>query len=39
MARDRAALAVDLSEDKQVAVVLDHEGRVLPRKIVRAKAH
>jgi transposase len=35
----RAVLAVDLGEGKQVAVVLDHEGRVLARKIVRAKAH
>jgi transposase len=39
VARDRAVLAVDLGEDKQVAVVLDHEGRVLARKVVRAKAH
>jgi transposase len=39
VARDRAVLAVDLGEDKQVAVVVDHEGRVLARKIVRAKAH
>lgn len=37
--RDRAVLAVDLGEDKQVAVVMDHEGRVLARKIVKAKAH
>jgi transposase len=37
--RDRAVLAVDLGEDKQVAVVLDHQGRVLARKIVRVKAH
>jgi transposase len=37
--RDRAVLAVDLGEDKQVAVVMDDEGRVLARKIVRAKAH
>ena len=37
--RDRAVLAVDLGEDKQVAVVMDHEGRVLARKVVRAKAH
>jgi transposase len=37
--RERAVLAVDLGEDKQVAVVMDHEGRVLARKIVRAKAH
>jgi transposase len=39
VARDRAVLAVDLGEDKQVAVVVDHEGRVLGRKLVRAKAH
>jgi transposase len=37
--RDRAVLAVDLGEDKQVAVVMDHECRVLARKIVKAKAH
>ena len=37
--RDRAVLAVDLGEDKQVAVVMDHDGRALARKIVRAKAH
>jgi transposase len=39
VARDRAVLAVDLGEDKQVGVVVDHEGRVLARKIVRAKAY
>jgi transposase len=32
-------LAVDLGEDKQVAVLVDHEGRVLARKTVKAKAH
>jgi transposase len=37
--RDRAVLAVDLGEDKQAAVVMDHEGRVLARKTVTAKAH
>jgi transposase len=37
--RDRAVLAVDLGEDKQVAVVMDHECRVLARKIVTVKAH
>ena len=37
--RDRAVLAIDLGEDKQVAVVLDHEGRALARKVVKAKAH
>ena len=39
VARDRAVLAVDLGEDKQAAVLVDHEGRVLARKTVRAKAH
>ena len=37
--RDRAVLAVDLGEDKQAAVLADHEGRVLARKTVRVKAH
>ena len=37
--RDRAVLAMDLGEDKQAAVLADHEGRVLARKIVKAKAH
>ncbi len=37
--RDRAVLAVDLGEGKQVAVVMDHEGRVLARRVVTAKAH
>lgn len=37
--RDRAVLAVDLGEDKQVAVVMDHECRVVARKVVKAKAH
>jgi transposase len=37
--RDRAVLAIDLGEDKQVAVVMDHECRVLARKTVKAKAH
>jgi transposase len=36
---DRAVLAVDLGEDKQVAVVVDHDRRVLARKVVKAKAH
>jgi transposase len=36
---DRAVLAVDLGEDKQVAVVMDQEGRVLARKVVTAKAY
>ena len=38
VARDRAVMAIDLGEDKQVAVVVDHEGRVLARKVVKAKA-
>ena len=37
--RDRAVLAVDLGEDKQVAALADHEGRVLARKTVKAKAY
>lgn len=37
--RDRAVLAIDLGEDKQVAALVDHEGRVLARRIVRAKAY
>ena len=37
--RDRAVLAVDLGEDKQVAVVMDHECRVLARRTVKVKAH
>ena len=37
--RDRAVLAVDLGEDKQVAALVDHEGRVLARKVVKAKAY
>jgi len=36
---DRAVLAVDLGEDKQVAVVAGHDGRVLGRKVARVKAH
>ncbi|MEV6637546.1 IS110 family transposase [Actinoplanes sp. NPDC051470] len=36
---DRAVLAIDLGEDKQVAVVLDHDGRVLGRRTVLVKAH
>jgi transposase len=37
--RGRAVLAIDLGEDKQVAVVMDHECRVLGRRTVTAKAH
>ena len=36
--RDRAVLAVDLGEDKQAAALVDHEGRVLGRRTVKAKA-
>jgi transposase len=36
---DRAIMAIDLGEDKQVAALLDHDGRVLGRRVVRAKAH
>jgi transposase len=32
-------LSVDLGEDKQVAVLMDHDGRVLGRRVVTAKAH
>ena len=37
--RDRAVLAIDLGEDKQAAALVDHEGRVLARRIVKAKAY
>jgi transposase len=37
--QDRAILAVDLGEDQQVAALLDHEGRVLGRRKVTAKAY
>jgi transposase len=36
---DRAVLAIDLGEDRQVAVLLDHDGRVLGRRTVTAKAY
>jgi transposase len=36
---DRAILGIDLGEDKQVAALLDHDGRVLGRRVVRVKAH
>jgi transposase len=35
---DRAILAIDLGEDKQVAALLDHDGRVLGRRTVTVKA-
>jgi transposase len=37
--RDRAILAIDLGEDKQVAALMDHDNVVLARKTVRVKAH
>jgi transposase len=37
--RDRAVLAIDLGEDKQVAVLLGRDGRVLGRRVVTAKAY
>jgi len=36
---DRAVLSIDLGEDKQVAALIDHDCRVLGRRVVRAKAH
>jgi transposase len=36
---DRAVLSIDLGEDKQVAVLMDHDCRVLGRRVVKAKAH
>lgn len=36
---DRAILSIDLGEDKQVAALLDHHGRVLGRKVITKKAH
>jgi transposase len=36
---DRAVLAIDLGEDRQVAALIDHDCRVLGRRVVRAKAH
>jgi transposase len=36
---DRAILSIDLGEDKQVAALMDHDGRVLGRRTVAAKAH
>ncbi|MEU6722060.1 IS110 family transposase [Nonomuraea sp. NPDC046802] len=37
--RDRAVLAIDLGEDKQVAALMDHDNRVLARKVATVKAH
>jgi hypothetical protein len=36
---DRAILVIDLCEDKQVAALLDHDGRVLGRRTVTAEAY
>ena len=36
---DRAILAIDLGEEKQVAALMDHDGRVLGRRTVLVKAH
>jgi transposase len=36
---DQAILSIDLGEDKQVAALMDHDGRVLGRKVIKAKAH
>jgi transposase len=36
---DRAILAIDLGEDKQVAALMDHDGRVLGRRTVMVKAY
>jgi transposase len=37
--RDRAILAIDLGEDKQVATLMDHDNVVLARKVTLVKAH
>jgi transposase len=37
--RDRVILSIDLGEDRQVAALMDHEGRVLGRRKVTAKAY
>ena len=39
VSRDRAVLAIDLGEDKQVATLMDHDNVVLARKVTRVKAH
>jgi transposase len=36
---DRAILSIDLGEEKQVATLMDHDGRVLSRRTVTAKAY
>jgi hypothetical protein len=37
VSRDRAVLAVDLADDKQVVVVCDHDSRVLARRTWRCR--
>jgi transposase len=37
--RERAVLAIDLGEDKQVATLMDHDNVVLARKVTMVKAH
>jgi transposase len=36
---DRVILSINLGEDKQVAALMDHDGRVLGRRVVKSKAH
>ncbi|HET9255677.1 MAG TPA: hypothetical protein VFO16_10800 [Pseudonocardiaceae bacterium] len=36
---DRAILSIDLGEDKQVAALMAHDGRVLGRRVVQCEAH
>jgi transposase len=36
---DRAVLSIDMGEDKQVAALMDHDCRVLGRRVAKAKAH
>lgn len=38
VAKDRAIVAIDLADEKQVVVVCDHDSRVLGRRRVRARA-
>jgi transposase len=36
---DRAILAIDLGEDKQMTALMDHDGRVLGRRSTKVKAY
>src|SRR4029453_10815438 len=36
---ERAVLAIDLGEDKQVATLMDHDNVVLARRVALVKAH